>query len=411
MIVSFFNRLAIFLAAGMVFLIAASEFLFINEYISFVVPRSYIYALCLPFLIALHFKYFRINLPWFYLYILLIFLIQLALVGFSVATGYIDLSYALDIAFSSTIVQFVFLLFAPVIFFDAKLFFRYSVFFGFSALFFVLYTLTSRYSTLASSYLGSYYRGDVDFYLDVHYFPDYFSILALIFMAMSKRGWIYLYVSAFAMAALLGSRTSLVGLLLGLLIYYFTLSRADRRHVGSFFRYGSFFTIALGVILFLINQNSELDVYKLAERLFGEEGYSQAFGDRGNIFFKSFENTSASCLLFGCPGFELVELSSKGAYIHNWLSYLFSYGAFLFFSTVVLFLFPFRGIFLGRRRYKKMAPVLLFLLFTIILSRAYVWSFWALLISFVYLYIYQEDKIGINVGLCVSPAVSHTQRQ
>ena len=91
MIVSFFNRLAIFLAAGMVFLIAASEFLFINEYISFVVPRSYIYALCLPFLIALHFKYFRINLPWFYLYILLIFLIQLALVGFSVATGYIDL--------------------------------------------------------------------------------------------------------------------------------------------------------------------------------------------------------------------------------------------------------------------------------------------------------------------------------
>ena len=241
--------------------------------------------------------------------------------------------------------------------------------------FFLNYNNIVEYNIFAPKY----YRFEDEYLFDMHYFSDFVLILSLIYVGQRKRGANFLFGAALVICFLLGSRTPVA---IGI-FSYFSVAMFFGIRKFDFFKRSNIF-IAIGLVVFVVyivsgNYDAEHSVFR---RFSSFDKLIFDFEDRSEIFQRSLPYADG-CLLLGCFPFENIFLGENGYYIHNWMSFLLSFGFIPFALFFFFVLISFRKILSSSDNIKKLLPVFLFLLLCILFSRSYVWPFWSLILTYI----------------------------
>lgn len=227
----------------------------------------------------------------------------------------------------------------------------------------------------------AYYRYESEYLLDMHYFADFSLVLAIVYLSQGRPRGVLLFFLALLSALFLGSRTPFLFGVISYLIFLYLhqkgRSKKSRKSVVYIFGAAGLGVLFFGV--YLLGADGSGGVF---DRFVSFEKILNDWDDRGSIVAESF-NYFGRCFFFGCFPFESIFLLSEGRYIHNWLSFLASYGVFALIFFVVLFVRAFMMSFSSRDEAKRRLPVLCFLLLSIVLSRGYIWPYWAMIMIYV----------------------------
>jgi hypothetical protein len=220
------------------------------------------------------------------------------------------------------------------------------------------------------------YRGDAEYLFDMHYFADYFSVIALIFLSKKYRfSWCFVGLTLI-FAFVLGSRTAFV--FLGASVVFFAIVNRELKFARLLMA-----VIFFSVLCYILYVYYPVGYENLIERIFSVDKYASSFDDRGSIMSASITAYDLSCIPVGCFAFELTHLKKSGAYVHNWMSFFVSFGL-LAFIIYLFYLLDLIKLILSRIiLIKKYIHLVFFLILCTGFSRSYVWSYWLFIIMFV----------------------------
>ncbi|WP_147400434.1 hypothetical protein [Acidovorax cavernicola] len=272
--------------------------------------------------------------------------------------------------------------FSVVGYYLAKVKGKYFYLGSFIAVFvFVGGALYSNFESLSKGdvFRPAYYRSEDSYLLDMHFFADYFTCLALIFIGQARRRCYLFFLLALIGALLLGSRTPLVFGVVSLLAARYYLSLLKNRGGALLL---AFVTVGIAIFAFVALSHFSLESGSVLERVFSPQTYGESQEGRQQILERSVPYFD-QCLILGCFPFEEIFLGEKGEYVHNWISFFASFGfvagVYFIFVYLVAVLKTFKSV----ENLSVLLAVLVFLTMNIVFSRSYIWSFWGMLLVYI----------------------------
>ncbi len=241
--------------------------------------------------------------------------------------------------------------------------------------------LYSNFESLSKGdvFRPAYFRSEDLYLLDMHFFADYFTCLALIFIGQARKRCYLFLTLALIGALLLGSRTPLVFGVVSLLAARYYLSLLKRRGGRLLL---AFMAVGIVIFAFISLNHFSLESGSVLERVFSAQTYGESQEGRQQILERSIPYFD-QCLILGCFPFEEIFLGEKGEYVHNWISFFASFG---FFAGIYFLIVYFVAVFKTFKSFESLSillAVLIFLTMNIVFSRSYIWSFWGMLLIYI----------------------------
>jgi hypothetical protein len=275
--------------------------------------------------------------------------------------------------------------------------FHEEMYFGFFVvllvIFFGSFYINYLNINLSGIFIPALYRHEDDYLFDMHYFADYILILSLIFVGLKRKMANIFFILALSICIMLGSRTPFI---FGIIAFFSTKMIVWSKNLWFIKKSTFFLFFILLIILFYIlfaDGSHEVD---LLSRFSSFDRVLMDFDGRFNIFNKSLTYVDG-CILLGCFPFENIFFDSDGMYSHNWMSFFFSFGMFVFVIFIVMVMFALIKAFSSYKNIEVLLPVYLFFLLCIVFSRSYVWPFWSLILGYIYFIDIEKLKAKNNL--------------
>lgn len=225
-----------------------------------------------------------------------------------------------------------------------------------------------------------FYRFEDDYLLDMHYFTDFILALSLIYVGKKKPNSNLFFSIALITSILLGSRTPVV---FGVISYLFSKLINSIKDVSRVKKSTLLLILALSlffVYMTVFNSGSE---YSVINRFTSFDKAVLDFDGRTNILAQSIIYAN-DCLYFGCFPFENIFFDNNGLYVHNLMSFFFSFGSIFFLAFLLVVTVAFRKVTISKSNIDEFLPIYVFLLLCIIFSRSYMWPFWSLILAYIF---------------------------